>query len=476
MVGTGGPVVPIEALHLCSALLERFNKDIEIKIIDMGVGQLSLEDIQKEIRLFRPEVIFLNSLAWEADIAHSIAFLAKELDKNIIVVAQGQLPSLAKGFLLQDKNIDCLIAGEPELTAPELIMALESNSGLSAVRGVIYRDGRKIVEGKPRKYIEDLDNFNISYSAWNLIDVKQYSRYSNWNGSLKEKFYMPILTSRGCPFDCVFCCNGKIAGKSFRARSPKNVLSEIIFLRDKFGAKEIHIFDPVFNCDLQRAKEICQLIIDSGIKISLAFPHGLRADLMTDELIDLLKKAGTYKLVYGIETGSSRLQKKIKKNLDLGQVSNCIDKTSQKGIIVGGYFMLGFPGEKVQEMLETIDFAAGSKLDLAAFFKVASFDAVIELYKTGKKRGNFLKKGFSDFQDLGYYSDKRSLAGIPASQLNSVILLAQQKFYLNWPRIKRSFWKTSNKIIFLINFFKALSLILQGYIIRKLTDSQRIIS
>lgn len=470
-VGTGGPVIPLELLYLASAIVQTFENNVQIKIIDLGIDRLSLEDVKIEIDRFKPQAVIFNSLIWEADIVHSLAALAKKINQKITVIAEGQLPTLAKEYLLQDKNIDYLMLGESDLTGPELLKALDENKDLSKVAGIIYRGNRGVVENRPREYIKNLDQFRISPSVWDLIDIQEYAKYSNWNGSLKEKFYIPILTSRGCPFDCTFCCNKKVIGKSFRARSPKNVISEINFLQDKFRVKEIHIFDPVFNYDIKRAEEICKLIIDSGIKVSFAFPHGLRADRMTEELIDLLKEAGTYKLVYGVETGSRHLQKRIRKNLDLDRVLEVVEKTAKKGIIVGGYFMLGFPGETAAQMKETIDFAVNSYLDLAAFFKVTLHKDVIKLYKS---KNNQIQKGFCEFQDLGYYSQKRSYANVSPERLNAMILLAQQKFYLNWPRIKRSFWKTSNKPGFIKNIFKALVLIIQGHLIIKLSNHKRV--
>lgn len=471
-VGTGGPVVPLELLYLASGILQQFRNSVELKIIDLGIRELSLEDIKEQINRFRPQVVILNSLIWEADITHNLTFLAKDFSQETIVIVEGQLPTLAKGYLLQDQNIDYLVVGESDLTVPRLLETLGQNKDLTKVEGIIYRSDWGIVKTEPREYIKNLDDFGIDPLAWDLINTKVYAKYSNWNGSLKERFYVPILTSRGCPFDCTFCCNKKVIGKSFRARSPQSVISEIKFLQEKFGAKEIHVFDPVFNYDVERAKQICRSIVDADIKISLAFPHGLRADLMTDELIDLLKEAGTYKLVYGVETASRRLQEKIKKDLDLDKVSRVIRKTAEKGIIVGGYFMLGFPGESVEEMHQTVNFAVNSQLDLAAFFKVTLHDDVIKLYKSESESP--LQTGIFDFQDLGYYSQKRSYADIPAAQLNSMILIAQQEFYLNLGRIKRSFRKNPHKLSFIKNILKAVALILQGYLVRELASDQNI--
>ncbi len=471
-VGTGGPVVPLELLYIASSIEKSFKDKYEIKILDTGIGQLDLNDIEREVRSFSPDIILLNGLIWEADLVHNIAELSKKINQTTLILAQGQLPTLAKGYSLKDKNIDYCIIGEADSTVVELLEALEDGDNLSQIKGIIYKKDNQIYDGGIRDYIEDLDEFGISSSAWDLINIKEYAKYSNWNGSLKEKFYIPILTSRGCPFDCVFCCNKDVIGKKFRARSPKNVFDEIKFLHDKYNVKEIHFFDAVFNYDVERAKEICNLIIDSGLKLSLAFPHGIRADIMNDQLIDLLRRAGTYKLVYGVETASLRLQKEIKKNLDINQVKDIIRKTSDVGIIVGGYFMLGFPTESYEEMQETINFAVGSDLDLAAFFKVTLYKEALKRYYDAM---DLVEKGETfphEFEDFSYYSKKRSNAEISAIELNNVILEAQQRFYLNFSRISRGLLKFPHKIAFLKNLINAVALIIQAYLIRSLASSQ----
>ncbi len=471
-VGIGGPLPPLELLYVASIIMQTFENKYELKILDVGIGALSLEEIKSEIKDFAPQVICLNSFIWEAGLAHKIAALSKKLNKEIVVLMQGQLASLAKEHLLQAKNIDCAIVGEAENRMIEVLEHLDKKSDLSGIEGIVYRSDNRIISASSRAYIDNLDEISISSSAWDLIDVKEYAKYSNWNGSLKEKFYVPILTSRGCPFNCTFCCIRDMFGKKFRARSPENVFSEIKFLYEKYHVKEIHIFDAVFNYDVERVKKICSLIINSKMDLSLAFPHGIRTDVMSEELITLLRQAGTYKLVYGIETATPRLQKMIKKNLDIGQVRDVIKKTAKEGIIVGGYFMLGFPTETYDEMLQTINFAENSDLDLASFFKVTLYDDAIKWYQSALTSAGTKQETPYRFEDFSYYSRKRSYAEIPPSELNNVMLEAQQKFYLNWKRIWRGLFKFPRKLTFLNNLINVLGLILQSYLIRKLSNSK----
>ncbi len=175
----------------------------------------------------------------------------------------------------------------------------------------------------------------------------------------------PIFTSRGCPFGCIYCHN--VFGKKFRARSAENVLDELSMLKREYNIGEIEIIDDCFNIDLSRAKEIARGIIDRKLDIAISFPNGIRADHMDKELVDLLKEAGTYRVYYAVETASPRLQKLIRKNVDLDRPKEIVDYTAAQGIMTCGFFMMGFPTETEEEIRMTIDYACRSKFHQVLF-------------------------------------------------------------------------------------------------------------
>jgi len=469
-VGIGGPIPPLELLYVASQIEKHFGNDYQVRITDSGIEAPDGENLLENISSYQPDVIFLYAMAWEAGFVHTIAALVKGWNKNVTIAVFGQLATLAKDYICEDNNIDFVIIGEPELTVVELLGALEDHADCRNVNGLVYKAEGAIVSTEKRIFPEDLDTISITSKAWDLINVREYSKFANWNGTLKEKFYIPILTSRGCPFPCTFCLENY--EKPFRARSPQNVIDEIRFLRDKYNVKEIHIVDAIFNYNNDRALDICQAIIDSRVDISLAFPHGVRADIMTEELIMKMKEAGTYKLVYGIETGSTRLQKVIKKNLNLDQVHDIIHRTAQTGIITGGYFMMGFPTETKEEMDQTLNFAVNSDLDVASFFKATDYNDVLKIYQSKMNKNGSQGGSPIDFADIGYFSVKRSQAEMPAAKLNAVILKAQRKFYLNARRIWRGLRRYPNKAAYIKNVFTAMGLILQAYLMQKLTADE----
>lgn len=472
-VGIGGPLFPLDLLYISSNIFRKYKDEYKIKIFDMGAEEISFDKITDTLKKLSPKIVCISSMIWEADLTHKISKLVKEANKNCTVIVLGQLASIACERLFCDRNIDFVIKGEADVTIVELIDTISKNKKHEDVDGVCFIKDNNFIETKSRELIQNLDDFPITEEAWDLINVPGYSRYQNWNGQLKKSFYMPILTSRGCPFSCEYCCNRELLGSKFRARSPENVISEIKFLTEKYNVKEIHVFDAVFNFDMDRAKKICKLLIESGVKISLAFPHGLRADCMDDELIGLLKQCGTYKITYGVETATPRLQKLIKKNLDIKRVKEVVKKTSKKGIIVSGYFMLGFPTQTEDEILETIDFAVSSHLDVASFFKVTLYDELLSKYEDIFKAMNEKTESKFAFEDFSYYSKKRSCCDISAEEVNKLILKAQKKFYFNFKRVIRGLIKYPHKIRFLKNLFSAYLTIFQSYLIGKIVEVKK---
>jgi radical SAM superfamily enzyme YgiQ (UPF0313 family) len=173
--------------------------------------------------------------------------------------------------------------------------------------------------------------------------------------------YVPIITSRGCPYKCSFCHN--IFGKVFRARSPENVIEEMKILYKKFGVREFHIIDDIFNFDGKRMEKICNMIIRSKMDISLAFPNALRGDLLNKKQIKLLKQAGCYSITMSVESVSPRIQKLMRKKLNIQKVVDNVCYASSLGMITSGFGIIGYPGETIEEMTETVDWLKKSIFD-----------------------------------------------------------------------------------------------------------------
>lgn len=418
------------------------------------------ENDEKFLRLIKDrnvDIVLFSANVWEAELLHKFAGLVKLAGKDITVAVSGQLASIVKERLLQDFNIDIVVYGESYVSFCEVADSLNKKAEISAIEGICFRKGKDFIKNPERPLYDNVDDFVIADKIWNSVDVKKYSRYQGWNGINKENFYMPVSASFGCPFECSYCTNRMYLGQKFRKRSVAGVAAEIKRLTEKFNVKEIHFFDAVFNFDTEWSKSILRAIIAENLQISIAFPHGLRVDRIDNEMIDLFKRSGVYKVTYAIETASMRIQKEIRKNLDLDLAKKIIKETSDKNIIVCGYFMLGFENETEEEMMQTVNYACGSDFDIASFFKYS------HLYESAGRRYDSKDGGFMNFS---YFSN--DLNSFDSARINYFILSGQRKFYLNFRRLFKLFLKTKRKIKFLLQTAKALIIIFQGYLLSKI--------
>lgn len=434
---------PLGLMYLAAFIKKKIPSQYNMKLVDMYLYKMSISDIEKVILNFRPDIIACSVLTLENECMHKIAKLAKGIDKRIKIIVGGPHSSIYYREIMKDENIDVAVVGEGEEAFCELLRCLEEGKDIMNIAGIAFRHNEKLIFTGFRKYIENLDR--IPFPAWDLIDIDLYSKINvmSMNVILAGQKYMGIFTSRGCPYHCIYCHN--IFGKYYRMRSPENVLAEIRTLYDKYNIDEFHIFDDIFNLDIDRAKKICELIISSKIKIKMAFPNGLRGDVMDEDLILKLKQAGTYQVTYALETASARLQESIKKNIDIRKVSNTIKFSDKHGLLTKCYFMLGFPTETIKEVKQTIDFACNSPLAFASFFIVNPHENT-ELYKIATRFSPFFKVKFSDSY---YYISNREYEKIVGLPLRKIQRMAYLKFYLNPFRIIKICFKVPQKIYLL---------------------------
>lgn len=388
---------------MCVAAYLRRTGEVEVRIIDMAPARMSYEDIAGRIRDFRPDWLGISSLTFESDGMHRLAAIAKEVRPDMPVVVGGPHPSAYTEQVMADPHIDYAVIGEGELTADDLGRALRTRGSVEAIDGLAWRENGGVRINPRQRYVEDLDS--LPFPAWDLVDIPAYKSFDRMSRSGIGD-YMVIFTTRACPFKCLYCHN--MFGKGFRKRSPDNVLAEIRELHDRHGVRELEIIDDIFNCDLDRAKRIFDMIADSGMKLTLTFPNGVRGDHMDEEFFVKARRAGVVFMAFAVETATPRLQKMLRKNINLEKIERNIALARKHGIFCLGFFMLGFPTETREELQATVDFAVRSKLHAAHLFIVNPYEGT-ELAKLAEDMGkpifskfdnNYLTPGFTNLTDL----------------------------------------------------------------------------
>jgi anaerobic magnesium-protoporphyrin IX monomethyl ester cyclase len=410
---------PLGQMYL-AAYVERELPGVEVKALDLKVAPERIEDLGRIARDCGAAVVGLHAMSVHADMLYRAAAIVKSENPGTVILAGGPHATCFPKQTLATGNFDAVVQGEGEIGLTEILKSLRDGRPLDGIPSVVTtRTG----EPPPRAVVENLDA--LPFPAWHKIDLEAYWRYSSFS-ILGVRRYMSIFSSRACPYGCIYCHN--IFGKKFRARSAENVLSEIRTLDEKYGVRDFDVLDDVFNLKRERVVAICRSLIDNSPKVRLAFPNGLRSDLLDDDLLELMREAGTTYISFAIETASPRLQKLIKKDLDLGKVARAIRKGAKLGIFCNAFVMVGFPTETERELSESIRFAVQSPLDTIHLLKVTPFKGT-PLYEMINERTREFIAGRPDkFQ----YEDRSfNLSEVPNRRFKRIVRAAFLRFYLN---------------------------------------------
>lgn len=430
---------PVGFLYLVSTLRREF--DADVRVLDLLLYQTSDEEVAEYAAAFGADLVGYSGMAFQADSILRLAAAIREKLPRAIQVVGGPFPSTAPEKALSQPAVDYVVCGEGERSFAELIRVLDHGGAVDEVAGIGYRTDGEIKLTPAREPIEDLDS--LPFPAFDLVDFNAYGRMPRQGFVYRHRRYWTLFTSRGCPYGCIFCHN--LFGRRFRYRSAENVLAEIDVLHHRHRVREFQILDDCFNLKRERALAILRGIVERKYKIALSFANGLRGDLLDEEVVDWLKRAGTFKVTVAVETGSPRLQKEIKKNIDLDKARRAIELLTKRRMMTHGFFMMGFPGETEAELQQTVEFACRSRLHTASFFHVIPFHGT-ELYSIYRE----MKQEEPDFTFPSSYFDARmarfSLAATTPERVGELVRRATFKFYLNAKRLWRILRDIPNKL------------------------------
>ena len=401
----------------------------ETRIHDCALDYGDLHTLRCIIKDWKPDFIGISIIITELEQTKIIMGIIREILPDVQVTFGGPWPSANPEESIKKIGADFVVIGEGELIFPELIDNI--NKGLSAesIPGTASMVNGHVKINKGR-YLTEEELNSLPFPAWELLDNKLYANIPSF-ATVGCRPYMSIVTSRGCPYLCAYCHH--TMGKVFRKRSAESVIAEIEEICFKYRFKEYEIVDDCFNLDRERMSAILVGIRDRLDDVKLHFPNGLRSDMIEPEDMLLFKQAGTVSVVFAIETSSPRLQKMIRKNLNIEKATRAINASVQAGIYSSGYFMLGFPTETYEEASETVDFAADSVLHRAFFFNPIPF-AGTELAKMAV---DFLKNKNYIFNPRGinYYNSMLNISAMSDRELKKIFRQAYRRFYLNFKRL-----------------------------------------
>jgi len=366
-------------LALAAAVLEK--KGFRVKIIDANLLRISHQKTAKEIAKEKPKMVVINTAAldrWECPLPtikqpKLLALAIKNRLPKGLLVAVGPHGTVAPEWVLEKcPEIDILVRGEPVLTIGQIAESFPlTDKERTNILGISFFKNGKIVSTPPRPYLLNLDQ--LPFPAYHLLPMKKYGPMSDHFDGDKFKGedwpFSIILTSRGCPGLCVFCFKKMYQDKkTFRHRSPKNIVDEIELLLKKHSVRAIYIQDLSFCTIKKQVIDVCEEIVRRGLKFSWGCEA--RFDSIDPEMLGKMKAAGCCFINFGLESGSGRILSQCKKNIKISVIEKAISDCKKAGIAVGCFKLLGLPGETRETFVKTLKFMIQNKIKIPYPFPI----------------------------------------------------------------------------------------------------------
>ena len=424
-------VIPNLGLGYLASVLRKNNH--QVTILDCAQKKFDYQKYRDYLVEEKPDIVGVQMYTCDFSSSKKCVDVAKELNRNIVTIIGGPHPSGdPEGTMKYLKNIDFAFSGEAELGLPKLLRYIESpdKDKIYSIEGLIYRQQKQIIENK-RGCVSNLDD--ISFPSWDLIDPRTYPAAPHGSFS-KSLPIAPIITSRGCPFQCTYCGVAVNSGRLFRTRSVNNIIEEIKHLQKSFGIKEFHIEDDNFTLVKSQVIEFCERLKEENISIDWACTNGIRLDTLDKELLQNMESAGCYSFSVGIESGSPRIIKDMKRSETLETMIEKINLVSSTtNIRMTGFFMMGYPDETRMDIEKTIELAMQLPLHRAQFSNFLPLPGA-EIYDRLIKN----KELSPDSIQWDLYQNNRivySPKGISEKELRSLMRKAFARFYFRLPII-----------------------------------------
>ncbi len=410
------------------------------------------DQIGDYLKSYTPDIVGVSAMftPYLQD-AHNVARIVKAWNQNCPVIFGGAHTSTFPDSVMKDANVDVAVIGEGEETLKELLLRYVARNPLKGIRGLMHRVGGAIVKERPREFIRDLDT--VAFPAWELLegDLAVIKQEQQKNRFLMRKPIGYILTSRGCPNDCYFCSVKLVWDRGWRPRSAVNVVNEIEFLKRRYGYEEFHFVDDNSSVSKSRMHEICDEILKRKLKIKLATPTGIAIATLDEEILRKMKRAGFYRLCFGLESGHPETQQIIKKRINLAKARDVTAAANRLGFWTSATFIFGFPHEQREHIQATINFAKMINLDFALFYLLTPQPGT-EPYKILKQQGLIdLDQYIDPFSKEWYkisitYSNGFKTVNFSNAQLQGIVSQAYNDFLFYKLRSPRTYVNVVKKI------------------------------
>lgn len=422
-------------------------------------NNLKINEFKDYLKKTHPNIVGIKVFTHNIGPALKTVSIIKTVNPSIITVIGGPHPSASNPSETMDdfKDVDFAFRGDAEIgfsTLVKEISILNPSNGrrlpdiriLKEIPGLIWKDQYTVHANLPY-FPENLDDLGLP--SWDLIDPRIYNFY-RIDENDRQGHVAPIIATRGCPLSCTYCSVALVNGKEIRRRSISSLIEEIELLYNKYNVRQLTIMDTSFLSDKYYVKNFCNSIIEKGLKIKWdCICDTLNRSFYNDGILDLMFKAGCRKIIMGIESGSNKILKVIKKVWSKEQFRELVPLIKSHGISVQGYFMFGFPYETKEEMKKTRDFSLKTEFD-SIFYNICYPLPGTKIYEYLKKKYQIDRINWKDF-----IVEKSPYPVSEVSSREIMKFLYQTEFYslLNSSNISKNIFKRK----FLLNFSKLIT-------------------
>ncbi|WP_400251636.1 B12-binding domain-containing radical SAM protein [Methanobrevibacter smithii] len=341
-----GVIAPPLGIAYMAGVLQENNIDVEI--LDASAEDMDFKDVEKELLKRKPDLVALTALTPTIGRALETAQVVKETLPDSIVVMGGYHPTFNFIETLEDENVDIVIRGEGEYIMLNLVQALENQSSLHDVKGIVFEDknSKEIVVNPEAPLIQDLDE--LPFPALNLLPMKKYRLLD------MDTHMTTMITTRGCPMQCSFCSSAAMHGKKIRERSVENIVDEIEYLKTNYDIDTIAFMDDTFTLKKRKVMAICDEILKRNIEIMWGCTS--RVDTLDEKLLKKMKEAGCITIFIGVESADQQQLDNMCKNTTIAKIENAFKIAHKLKIRTIASVALGMPGDTKEIMNKTVKF------------------------------------------------------------------------------------------------------------------------
>ena len=343
------PKEPPLNLAILAAVLEK--EGFTVKCLDMEARPEG--EYLQLMREFKPHILGLSATTMGVLRVVEMAVQAKEMIPEIKTIIGGYGVSCDREYVMNIEHFDYGVIGEGEVTLSELCNNIREDKGCEDVKGLVWRDNGQAIVNGARPPIRDLDS--LPRPNFDHFDVHGYGKS------------LPIFTTRGCPYNCLYCVVNKVGVRGSRAKSAQSVVDEMEYYLDRYGVRVFSVVDDNFSLDKRRAHAICDLILKRGLNIQFLLGQGIRADNIDRELFIKMKQAGCPIVAMGVETTNPRTMKALRRGIKLEKIAQSIEDAKAAGLIVKTFNLIGGPYEVYEDVMNTIQFNEKMKVDIPGY-------------------------------------------------------------------------------------------------------------